>query len=454
MSSAHEPRAALDAPGRQDDAAAPSTFDRGAEDAERGPREAPSQEPRDEQLLEDPQPLADPAGFRLRGDPPRVMRLSRKAIATLGAVGALAVGGALTFALQSRDRQAPEELYNTDSRAVTEQVAAAPRDYSQLPPGVPQLGAPLPGDLGGPILAAQQGDAAAPDMASPPGAQGMTPEELAAQRAEQEREAAIASRLFLGGQAGAPVQVQAPGTGGAVPGIDLAALGAATPATPEPADGPNMQRAKREFVERGPESRTINSGRLVDPVSPHVVQAGSVIAAALITGISSDLPGQVTAQVTQSVYDSPTGRTLLIPQGSRLIGDYDAEVAFGQRRVLLVWNRLILPDGRSIILDRQPAGDASGYAGIEDRVNEHWGGILRAAGLSTLLSIGAELGTDSDDDIARAIRDGGQNTINQAGQDIVRRQLNIQPTLTVRPGYPVRVLVSRDLVLERWRQTR
>lgn len=215
-----------------------------------------------------------------------------------------------------------------------------------------------------------------------------------------------------------------------------------------------MQRAKRDFVERGPEGRTLNSGRLVDPVSPHIVQAGSVIAAALITGIRSDLPGQVTAQVTQSVYDSPTGRTLLIPQGSRLIGDYDAEVAFGQRRVLLVWNRLILPDGRSIILDRQPTGDPSGYAGLEDKVNEHWGGILRAAGLSTLLSIGAELGTDSDDDIARAIRDGGQNTINQAGQDIVRRQLNIQPTLTVRPGYPVRVLVSRDLVLAPWRQTR
>src|SRR3546814_1863184 len=105
------------------------------------------------------------------------------------------------------------------------------------------------------------------------------------------------------------------------------------------------------------------------------------------SGISSDLPGQVTAQVTQNVYDSPTGRILLIPQGSRLIGDYDSQVAYGQRRVLLAWSRLILPDGRSIILDRQPAGDAAGYAGLEDRVNQHWGGIARAAALSTLLSI-------------------------------------------------------------------
>ncbi|ALR22587.1 TrbI/VirB10 family protein [Sphingobium baderi] len=403
--------------------------------------------------LEGPETLADPTGFKLRGEPPRVMRLSRKAMATLGAVGALAVGGALTFALQSRDKAAPEELYNTDSRAVTEQVATAPSDYSQLPPGVPPLGAPLPGDLGGPILAAQQGDAVVDPTASPPGGtQAMTPEELAAQRAAQEREAALASRLFLGGQAASPATVSA--AGGAAPGLDLAALGAAVPAAPEAPDGPNMQRAKREFMERSPESRTINSGQLAGPISPYVVQAGSVIAAALITGISSDLPGQVTAQVTQSVYDSPTGRILLIPQGSRLIGDYDADVAFGQRRVLLVWNRLILPDGRSITLDRQPAGDPAGYAGLEDRVDEHWGGILRAAGLSTLLSIGAELGTDSEDDIARAIRDGGQNTLNQAGQEIVRRQLNIQPTLTVRPGYPVRVLISRDLVLAPWRPTR
>lgn len=445
MSSERDPHALGDGPESENQVDAGVALAASAQ----GSRE---QELEDGHAAEGP-PLADPACFKLRGDPPRVMRLSRKAMAILGGASALAVGGALTFALQSRDRAGPEELYNTENRAVTEQVATGPRDYSQLPPGVPQLGDPLPGDLGGPILAAQQGDPAMePGAASPPSAQGLTPEELAAQRAAQEQEAAIASRLFLGGQAGATVQ--APPSSTTPPGFAMTAPDATLPVSPEPADGPNMQRAKREFVERGPETRTLNSGRLVAPASPHVVQAGSVIAAALITGISSDLPGQVSAQVTQSVYDSPTGRTLLIPQGSRLIGDYDAEVAFGQRRVLLVWNRLIMPDGRSIILDRQPAGDAAGYSGLEDKVNEHWGSILRAAGLSTLLNLGAELGTDSDDDIARALRDGGQNTINQAGQDIVRRQLNIQPTLTVRPGYPVRVLVSRDLVLAPWRQTR
>jgi len=189
----------------------------------------------------------------------------------------------------------------------------------------------------------------------------------------------------------------------------------------------------------------------MSPASPYVLQAGSVISAALITGLRSDLPGQVTAQVTENVYDTPTGRTLLIPQGSRLIGDYDDQVGFGQRRVLLAWTRLILPDGRSIVLERQPAGDAAGYGGLEDRVDEHWDKLAKAAGLSSLLSFGAQLATDDDSSaIVRALRDGGQTTLNQAGQEIVRRQLNVPPTLTVRPGFPVRVLVSRDLILSPW----
>jgi type IV secretion system protein TrbI len=134
-------------------------------------------------------------------------------------------------------------------------------------------------------------------------------------------------------------------------------------------------------------------------------------------------------------------------QGSRLIGDNDADVAFGQSRVLLAWNRLILPDGRSIVLERQPAGDASGYAGLEDRVNFHWGGVLRAALVSTLLGVGSELGSVSDSDIARAVRRGSQDSIDRAGEQVVSRERNVRPSLTIRPGFPVRVLVTRDLVL-------
>ena len=154
-----------------------------------------------------------------------------------------------------------------------------------------------------------------------------------------------------------------------------------------------------------------------------------MISAALITGIRSDLPGQITAQVTENIYDSPTGRILLVPQGTRVVGQYDNNVQFGQSRVLLVWTRLVFPNGRSIVLERQPGADAEGFAGLQ-------------------LSVGAELAVDNDDQLVQAIRNGGQDTINDAGQQIVRRQLNVAPTITIRPGFPVRVLVTRDLVLE------
>ncbi|MFC7691947.1 TrbI/VirB10 family protein [Paeniroseomonas aquatica] len=160
------------------------------------------------------------------------------------------------------------------------------------------------------------------------------------------------------------------------------------------------------------------------------------------------MPGQITAQVTANVFDSPSGRHLLIPQGARLIGAYDSRVSFGQRRILLVWNRLILPNGRSIVLERMPGADEAGYAGLEDGVDYHWGRLFLAAGLATLLNFGLELGRDDESDIARAIRESGQDTVGRAGEEIVRRQLSVPPTLTVRPGFPVRVIVHRDLVLE------
>ena len=135
-----------------------------------------------------------------------------------------------------------------------------------------------------------------------------------------------------------------------------------------------------------------------------------------------------------------------------MIGQYQAQISFGQSRVLLVWTRLILPNGRSIILDRQPATDSSGYAGLEDQVDEHWGSLFDAATLSTILSVGSEAGTsDSENNLAQAIRQGASQSFSQVGQQVVGRSLNVQPTLTIRPGFPVRVLVTHDLVLEPYR---
>ena len=363
------------------------------------------------------------AAMRLRADPPRVTRISRKVIIGLGVVAGLGIGAALIYGLQRPDRTtAPEELITTDRRQPADGLRDLPGSYD----AIPRLGPPLPGDLGGGILDAQQRGQpiVAPSLAPP----AMDPAE---QQRLAEMEAARVSELFFQTRPEAPAS-----TGFQVP---PAAPGGGLAATPEP-------DPRQAFLTVPTDRRTVAPDRVQPLASPWLLQAGSVIPAALITGIRSDLPGQITAQVTQNVYDSPTGSLLLIPQGTRLVGAYDDSVTVGQRRVLLVWTRLIFPDGRSLLLERQPGADAAGYAGLEDRVDNHWGSILRAAGLSTLLAVGAELSLDEEERLARALRDGPLDTINEAGQRIVQHQLEVPPTLTIRPGFPVRVIVTRDLV--------
>lgn len=364
------------------------------------------------------------APMRLRAEPPRVTRLSRKVLAGIGAVALLGIGGALIYALQTRDAgQSGGELYSTENRTTADGLSGLPSDYTG-----PALGPPLPGDLGGPILDAQnRGQPVAPPVTAAP---AVDPEQ---QRRLAEEEAARTSSVFFqsGPRAGAPTSTAMPSLAGLDPG-----------------EQPAPQDRLAAFLNGPADRQTVALDRTASPASPYILQAGSVIPAALITGIRSDLPGQITAQVTENVYDSPTGALLLIPQGTRIIGQYDDGVAFGQRRVLLVWNRLILPGGRSIVLERLPGADASGYAGLEDGVDHHWWDVMKAAGLSTLLGIGTELASDSEDRLIRTIRDGAQDTINQAGQQIVQRQLQVDPTLTIRPGFPVRIIVTRDLVFE------
>jgi type IV secretion system protein VirB10 len=268
----------------------------------------------------------------------------------------------------------------------------------------------------------------------------------AEERRLAEEEAARVSKVFFQTEARTTNPTGTPGST-AMPnltGLDLAGLNGQT-------GQPTAQEKQIAFLNAAVDRRTTSSDRVMPPASPYVLQAGAVISAALITGIRSDLPGQITAQVTENIYDSPTGRILLVPQGTRIIGQYDNNVQFGQRRVLLVWNRLILPNGRSIVLERQPGADTQGYAGLEDGVDYHWWDLAKAAGLSTLLSVGAELAVDDDGRLLRAIRNGGQDTINDAGQQIIRHQLNVAPTLTIRPGFQVRIIVTRDLVLEPYR---
>ncbi|MGA7538392.1 MAG: TrbI/VirB10 family protein, partial [Steroidobacteraceae bacterium] len=141
----------------------------------------------------------------------------------------------------------------------------------------------------------------------------------------------------------------------------------------------------------------------------------------------------------------------LIPQGARLLGVYDSQVGYGQSRVLHVWTRLILPNGSSIVLDRLPGTDTEGHAGLQDQVDWHWNRLVAGAAVSTLLGAAAELAVPSQvgasQSVVYASIEGLQNSMNQVGQEITRRNLNIQPTITIRPGFPVRVIVKKDLVL-------
>jgi type IV secretory pathway VirB10-like protein len=366
--------------------------------------------------------------MRLRPNRAPVMRLSRKVLIALGLVAAVSITSALFFALQPKRQIAGSELFSTDNRTTPDGLSNLPRDYASLPKNIPQLGPPLPGDLGRPILNAGAANATS---SAPP-----DPEK---QRIAQEQEAARVSHLFATTNVGH--------ASSSVPIATGLSTGVATPGGG--ADELTLQDHKLAFLNGNVDHRTISPDRIAAPASPYVLQAGAVIPAALLTGIRSDLPGQVTAQVTEDVYDSPTGKFRLIPQGARLVGQYDAQITFGQTRALLVWTRLIMPNGRSIVLERQPGADAEGYAGLEDEVDNHWGTLFKAAILSTLLSIGSEVGTSgNEDELVRAIRRGGADSVNQIGQRIVGRSLNVQPTITIRPGFPVRVLVTRDLVLE------
>ncbi|USP11852.1 TrbI/VirB10 family protein [Aeromonas dhakensis] len=394
-----------------------------------------------------------PEAVALRAQPRPVTRLNRRTLAILAGGLSVAVLGSLMWSLQPPRRSAVEqtELYNVDRVSKSEGLEALPTDYSKLPPalppGVPELGPPLPGDLGPAIVRSQQ------PVAATYAAPGYDPNDAL----RKEAEAAAASSVFFrtGTQKATPV---AQSQVAAAPGFDanaafdpLAAGPASTAAQPvDPTAVQNRQDQKEAFQKVGT-TETRNSGNLQMPTSPYQVMAGTVIAGALVTGIKSDLPGDVIATVTEPVYDTATGRFMLIPQGSRILGRYNSQVSYGQSRVQVVWNRIILPDTSSLTLDNLAGTDPAGYAGLEDEVDWHWDRIFAGAALTTLLGVGAELAAPENrqdgDRVIIAGRDSLQDTVNQVGQEVTRRNLNIQPTLTERPGLPVRIIVNRDLVL-------
>ena len=191
------------------------------------------------------------------------------------------------------------------------------------------------------------------------------------------------------------------------------------------------------------------------PRSPYELRAGFVVPATLISGINSDLPGQIMAQVAQNVYDTPTGKHLLIPQGSRLVGSYSSDVAYGQSRVLVAWQRIVFPDGKAMDIGTMPGADSAGYAGFNDQVNNHYlrvfgsaflmSGVIAAVSMSQDNSASTGNQQRASDALSEALGQVLGNTIAQ----LVSKNLNIAPTLEIRPGYRFNVIVTKDMTFSK-----
>jgi len=406
-----------------------------------------------------------PEALALRARPQPVTRINRRILIGIAAVMLFFLSGLVLVALKPPSLRLGEqpELFGVEHKPVTEALAKLPASYE------------------GVRTAKQDDELPAKLLASVPRGplalngddDGDTAEKARGSRlAGQARESPVFFRLLarIGGEASAPARAEAlppslprasesatesersrqrvAEKGLAAAGtLPLAVAGAAGDAELTPSQVAEPTR-KAAFLKAGPEKDIYNPHALERPASPHQLMAGTVIAASLISGLNSDLPGFVIAQVTEHVYDSVSGRTLLIPQGSRLIGRYDNVVAFGQDRALVVWQRLIRPDGSSVLIDNLPATDTSGYAGLADSIDLHTFKLLQGVALATVLGVGTELALGaSDNGLVKALQQAAQTAGNRAGQRLIERQLDVRPTLTVRPGWPLRVIVHKDIVL-------
>jgi len=299
-----------------------------------------------------------------------------------------------------------------------------------------------------------------PEMVKVVGPPPVDPEEEARRREADEirrrkferEQQAYASGLMVkregagsGGQGGGSVDADGDGY------IDAPTY---TPASGPDAYNPAADKDKEAFFERADVKQWI---------SPHTREAGrsfelktgAVIPGVMVSGINSDLPGHLIAQVSQSVFDTATGRDLLLPQGSKLFGVYDSRVVYGQERVLIAWNRVVFPDGSSVTLGAMPGTDISGYSGYKDKVNNHYLKIFGSAFMMSLISGGMSYAVDqvsnnSSDSNSTTVQDEMAAALaNQLGQttlQLLQKNLNIKPTLEIRPGYQFNIIVTKDMI--------
>lgn len=215
---------------------------------------------------------------------------------------------------------------------------------------------------------------------------------------------------------------------------------------------PNGQTSKEDFFNADIKDLGYLPNQVVPQQSRYELKRGSVIPATMITGIISDLPGRITAQVSQHIHDSATGHYLLIPQGTKLLGRYDSKVSFGQSRVLVVWTDIIFPNGSTLQIGGMAGTDSEGYGGFSDKVNNHYFRTFGSAALVALIGTGIDMAVPESSTLATqdtasdAARRNFAETFGRVAEQTISKHLNVQPTIQIRPGYKFNVLVDQDIV--------
>ena len=397
---------------------------------------------------------------------PKVKRFSRKALGLMSAIGVGVIALALSVGLQTpKLKVAPPPDNVVKAPAPGDRVNSIPTTYQEAAAEAPKLGPPGSGDFRTGIGGAVNG------TGGPAGAQQLTPLQQYLQQRELERikredGARSAGVGFTGGDTGG-ASARPAGLVATSASVDPAAalsdrlLDAAGRAMPGASGGTsgrdedNRQDDKNSFADKDRSTDFDLRHGLQMPRSPYTLFAGTIVPCIMMQGINSDLPGQISCMVSQNVYDTVTGKYLLLPQGTKAIGTYDSRISYGQSRVLVVWTRLLRPDGSSIALEGMPGTDLSGYAGLTGRVNNHYMRLLGGVVLGSIIGAGAQVAAGANAQNPSfsqlAVQGVGQN-INQAGQQITRKNLNIQPTIEVKPGERLNIFATKDLILPAYNQ--
>jgi type IV secretion system protein VirB10 len=437
-----------------------------------------------EELPEKEEPVSVGSSNLVSPTAPKGTSFNRKTVTMLAAIGSIIVVIAFAFALSpNRNNSQDNKNPNDDQPVVT--ASGTPDTISQLPSsygqnqgqnGVPQLGPPtMPVSPGQPTYNSPNPNAYDPSRQTytvprprfvpedekqrvvynqQNNAPGETDEQKLMREAKKSpiRFGSVRESNSNNGQtSNSPDNVMNTLNDlqkrlmGEMTGEDTAGT-LASLSTGEEKDDQNKQNSKSKFFGSNHSNAFYSNNKQTPPLSPYEVKAGTVIPGVLITGINSDLPGQISGQVRENVYDTVKGKYLLIPQGTRIIGVYDSKIAFAQSRVMVIWTRLIFPNGWSLDIDNMPGTDLSGYSGLKDKVNNHYGKLFAGALLTSILAVGAKEATGNASESDMMAQGLSENVAN-IGTKVTEKNLDVQPTLEIRPGFKFNLFVQKDFIL-------